>query len=561
MAEITQTDIDIALAQRQKVSIRVDIHDTDDEKIGELSGVATALSWNIASDSDIRRTATLSMYVQDRSYLVESHNLIWLNRKLKMYVGLDDESSTTHWYLIGSFLFADNTYSFNATAQEMSMSLIDMMACTTEKRGSQINGYGLTIPAGENVRDALISIITNFTPYHQYSIPEFPDTIPYDLEFGIGIYPYEALSKILSLFPTYEMYYDVEGVFTVGEIPTGIGDDPFLDESVFEKLIIAETKSGSFSKVRNTTEIIGRSLEADYTASACTTSGTTYNLFIADTFAVLEDGSLYGFTPDTTSVSGQKIKIQDTAKISIYLQGATIEDDAPISTGAMTKDIPYCVKYTNNRFYLQGELETHVIVQEVNVEPSPEAKAAYKELMNCREVMWIVNPSSPFAADAIGEIRQVLSDGEYADIYTTQLAYERAAYENWKTTRLQDTVSITMGLIPWIDVNKKILYRSPLVGKLISGSFSINDDGILVVDETLEFNPYFFYVKNGALIYQVNEYNNPYINTTFYINDDGELIMNTTDSVATLLIKGVSFNLESFEMTVDAVMYYPYYPF
>jgi hypothetical protein len=41
-------------------------------------------------------------------------------------------------------------------------------------------------------------------------------------------------------------------------------------------------------------------------------------------------------------------------------------------------------------------------VQEVNVEPSSEAKAAYKEQMNCRDVMWIINPGSPFAADAIG---------------------------------------------------------------------------------------------------------------------------------------------------------------
>jgi len=411
------------------------------------------------------------------------------------------------------------------------------------------------------VRNALISVITNFTPFHEYSIPEFSDVIPYDLEFNIGVYPYEVLSTILSLWPTYEMYYDVDGVFTVGEIPTGIGDDPFIDEDVIKRLIKGETKNSSFSKVRNTTEIIGRSLNADYTATTCTTSGTTYNLFISDTFAVLEDGSLYGFTPDTDSVSGQTIKIQTTDESAIYLQGATTELDTLIPVGAMTANVPYCVKYTGTRFYLQGELEIHAIVQERNVALSEAEQAAYKTAMECRDVMWIINPDSPFAADAIGEVRQVLSDGEYADIYTTQLALERAAYENWKTTRLQDTVSITMLLIPWIEVNKKISYRSPLIGKLISGSFTINDDGILVVGEALEFNPYFFYVQDGALMYQVNEYSNPYINTTFSLNDEGELIMDTTDSVASLLVKGVSFNLNDFMMTVDAIYYYPYLPF
>ena len=83
-----------------------------------------------------------------------------------------------------------------------------------------------------------------------------------------------------------------------------------------------------------------------------------------------------------------------------------------------------------------------------------------------------MSPDSPFACvENIAhtmerEIRQVLRDGEYANIYTTELAYKRAAYENWRKTRLQDTVDLEMVFIPWMDVNDKISYTSPVTGEV-----------------------------------------------------------------------------------------------
>ena len=46
---------------------------------------------------------------------------------------------------------------------------------------------------------------------------------------------------------------------------------------------------------------------------------------------------------------------------------------------------------------------------------------------------------------------------------------QRAEYENWKSTRLTDSVSIEALLIPWLDVNKKVSYTpryDPALGTL-----------------------------------------------------------------------------------------------
>ena len=71
------------------------------------------------------------------------------------------------------------------------------------------------------------------------------------------------------------------------------------------------------------------------------------------------------------------------------------------------------------------------------------------------------NPESPFYIySSVGEIRLVLYSGEYDNIYSDELAQQRANYELWKRTRLEDTITLTCVPIPWLDVNQLVEYTS-----------------------------------------------------------------------------------------------------
>jgi hypothetical protein len=339
-----------------------------------------------------------------------------------------------------------------------------MMAATSEVRGSQIGGTGTLIPEGTNVRSAFIATIAAFSPFLQYDVADFsPDTVPYDLEFEPTAYPIDILKKLLELFPLYQMYYTPEGVFTVNLIPDGVNDPVVLDQTVMDQLLISEDRTNSYKDIRNTTEIFGAELDAGYTASTCTFNTDTYNLVFSTPLETLEANSTYSFTVDANSVSGQKIKVDSLTAYPVYVReiGGT---ESPIAESAMLADVPYVVKYASEKFLLEGELDIHVIVQEVTVLPSIEDVAEYKEANQCRNVRYVVNPNSPFAADVIGEKRQVLKDSDYADIYTTELAYERGMYENFKKCRLPDKVTLESKLIPSLDVNQKISYTIPSTG-------------------------------------------------------------------------------------------------
>lgn len=67
------------------------------------------------------------------------------------------------------------------------------------------------------------------------------------------------------------------------------------------------------------------------------------------------------------------------------------------------------------------------------------------------------NPESPFYIEKdLGKINLVLKDGEYNNIYTDQLALERARYELYLHCRMEDSIDLTMVPVYWLDVNRKI---------------------------------------------------------------------------------------------------------
>ena len=72
------------------------------------------------------------------------------------------------------------------------------------------------------------------------------------------------------------------------------------------------------------------------------------------------------------------------------------------------------------------------------------------------------NPQSPFYVNgSVGDIRIVLSGGDYDNISTSELAYDRAKWELYSRCRLLDSLSLTCIPIYWLDVNWLISIKLP----------------------------------------------------------------------------------------------------
>lgn len=500
----TEKDIQLLKAHNKKVRMTVKLLDSVTyQEVDNLTGNIVSLSYDKTYDSDIRTTCSVTLSVYDKSMINTDFEKTWNKRMVELFCGIyDAETSSYIDYSLGRMLMESGSTKYDATTQEITLSLVDLMASLTEERGSQV-GSSTYIPAteqGVNIRTLLINIIQNFAVYKQYDICEFDDTLPYDLEFDNGIYPIEMLQKILELFPYYEMFYDNNGVFTVQKIPTKIEDPVDITNNIIDDLIISEGRSNDFSEIKNTTEIWGRELDCDYVSNSCILSGSVYNVDIDQSITTLEDGDKFSVVPNANSVANQKMNVQNIGEYDVYSENGMGEYIA-INAGDMIANKAYCIRFYQEMFILVGELQIRCIVQEINAMPTNAAKDYYKQENNCDSVEWVINPDSPYACSLepttgriIGEIKQVLDDGEYADIYSTELAYERARYENWLKCRLQDTVNIEMILVPWMDINQKIQFTSPISGDVetwIVQSISYNFDEWTMDVTASRFYPYY----------------------------------------------------------------------
>ena len=171
-----------------------------------------------------------------------------------------------------------------------------------------------------------------------------------------------------------------------------------------------------------------------------------------------------------------------------------------LNENSLISNRSYVFNYTNNNLVLYGQWQVMGMAKEVKKDPTLEQKEQDKINESCDNIIYIVNPDSPFTIEDVGELRQVLSGGEYENIYSDQLAIERAEYENWKATRLNDTITINNIMIPWLVGNEKVEYKqletnivNNYIIKQISGSVTTWTQTITMS----KFYPLYPYVVNS----------------------------------------------------------------
>lgn len=84
---------------------------------------------------------------------------------------------------------------------------------------------------------------------------------------------------------------------------------------------------------------------------------------------------------------------------------------------------------------------------------------------------------NPIGSSSVGRIRIVLYGGEYDNIYSDDLAKQRADFEIYQRARLNDSITMTTVPIPWMDANIVISHRfgqKEIPSKYIVKSFSVD---------------------------------------------------------------------------------------
>ena len=439
---VGQDDYNILSQQIITKYIKLEILNFQYNVVDEISGNLTAMSVNIDSESDLRRSCNLTFVVTDASFDVKAGNKIWLDKFCRPWVGYENiYTGKIQWYNQGIYLINATSWRYNATTHELSLAGLDLASKLTGLRNGELEGIPTKIPAGSSVREAMIAAI-ELAGFTKYTISECKDVdgniiaVPNDIEIAQGGTVWNIVTQLRDILPRYETFFDVDGVFIYQPIPTGSGDPVIIDDTIWPNLLIDESINNDFESVKNYIEVYGRTLDPSYFSTNTTYSGSTLSLTVADYPTALTDNTIVGFTtPSTGDISatgGISLKMNSLTASVLYEYGT----NNPVT--ALDNET-YYVAYYNQGWYLMGHQ------QPVGI--------AYDD-----------NPDSPFYVNgSIGRIRHVLYGGEYENITSDKLALERAKYELWKSTRLQDSITLTSIPNPWLDVN--VLISHAIRGK------------------------------------------------------------------------------------------------
>lgn len=491
---ITQDMKDVCFQPSRKIHIKIELLNFQFKVVDELSGIAIDIpSTTEDAESDIRRTCNVSMVVKDSTLELQPGGKIWLDKYINLYQGIENihnspeavkrysewimPSSEEQGYRLGEkvrhnnrgwiSLFDDNTlepgvrgwneveeiiwvpmgiyminqpsYSYEPSSKTLSFEGVDLMAKLTGLRNGQLEGIEYQIPAGNSIKQVIIDTI-KMAGFNKYIIDIRPneDVLPYDVNIDAGSTIYDILAALRDVYITYQFYFDVDGIFHFEPIPTGENILPALTYSEIKKLELSHTVDADFENVKNYIEVFGQTYEVDAFA---TNVAVTYESGLAvydcniDTPVELTDLFWFGFYAPS-KVSDPWIRINDSELYEI-----------------ISEDGEQVIIPTDNDYYvLQFDLELN--------------KFIFLGYLQIRAIAKDNNRQSPFFIGdhlnpGIGQIRMVCLGGDYENIPTNKLAQNRADFELWHHCRLQDTITINMVPVPYLNVYDLIEYKLP----------------------------------------------------------------------------------------------------
>lgn len=428
MINLSQNDYNILKQPFMTRYLKLDILNFKYQVVDEISGNCTNCSVSVDANSDLRRSCSATLVVTDSTFDIQAGGKIWLDKFIRPRVGIENiYTGEIQWYSQGIYLINAPSWKYDATTNELSFQGLDLMSKLTGIRNGYLEGIPTVIPQGSNVRESMIATLAlgGFTEYVISECKNKDNTVqevPYDIKIEQGGTIYDVLSKLRDILPQYQIYFDINGVFHYDLIPSGDDAPTLLTDDLWDNVLLNEQINTDFEGVKNYIEVYGRSHDVEHYSSSTTVSNNVVNLTIASLTAPTEY-IIIGFTP-LVAVSGN---------IQLNLNNTTAQNLVDSNGNYITsldKDVYYCASYQANGTWL------------------------FLGHQQAQAIWYDNNPSSPFYyLGSVGKIRTVLYGNDYDNIPSDELALQRAKLEIYWKCRLNDSITLNVIPIPWMDVN------------------------------------------------------------------------------------------------------------
>ena len=461
---VTQKDIELLMQSNKELFYRLELLNQDLKVIDNLEGNLISDNISISADSDIRRTYTCELIVTDSSFTIGKDKKIWFDKRIRPYIGMKlQRTQEIVWYCLGTFLYTNENYNYDVTSRQLSLICEDMMCLLNDTRSGQLGQYTRVINRGSDARSIIISLL-NEVGIHKYYI-EFNKNnetvstyeIPYEMTYNAGTTAYTIIKDIVDLYAGTQMYFDLDGTFIISKIPTGKNEITILNDEILQPILISEQLTTSLSNIYNHIIIWGKVNEPDFYGTNVTLSGSIYYANVIeskldeDTNEMTEypykeyvNFDLVALHIPSTNLENMMININSLGNIPVVDL-----DNKPLAANYLNANTDCVFRYRSesNDFLYVGQYQCY-----------GEAYLTNNILDNSEFA--VINEDNDFSVEIIGHKLKTLSGGDYDKIYTNSLCRQRCRYELYNATNMQDTMTLNVIPIPFLDVNQKIQFTS-----------------------------------------------------------------------------------------------------
>lgn len=258
--DITQEMYNVAKQRQRNIHIKINLLNFNFATVNEISGYALSVP-EIQEDanSDIRKTCSISMVVKGTDFNVQEGGQIFLDKYIQIFIGVDSlRTQETIWFNQGIYLINQPTYEFDASTDTLTFQGIDLMAKLTGMRNGNLEGADFIIKAKEKIREVIIDTLKK-SGFERYiiDIDDKESEVPIEIRISRGGTTYDILNELKKLYPSYQMYFDDDGVFHYEKIPNGDNEVITVDDDIWNKVLIRLTKNVDFESVKNVIEVWG----------------------------------------------------------------------------------------------------------------------------------------------------------------------------------------------------------------------------------------------------------------------------------------------------------------
>ena len=245
----------------RRLEVKIELLNTSDIVIDSFEGYSVSGSINLNSESDYRRTGSLSMVVEDSTLLPSPESKIWFNRKVKVYIGLKNWLDEIVWFSQGIFVMQNASIEDSKEGATIDISLSDLMSLIDGKMNGNITHETKVVPEGnlisEEIRQAL-SLLGKVS-VDDIEINGISAKVPYTIMISPDSTVYQYVKTLLDLYYGMEIFYNEDGFLIIRKIRDR-KFDPIVWDFTAEgmNLVMDSSRELDFTNVRNSIFLWGR---------------------------------------------------------------------------------------------------------------------------------------------------------------------------------------------------------------------------------------------------------------------------------------------------------------